>query len=208
MSSVSAMRTKLKLNKQFEELAADVRCLAEALETQPAVPPRGKPVEAVPLAMASRSDCHWPNFSPSEVHVKTGLTTKEVLTHEEKTFKLLAALDGGSKQSGPLTSTMLAAATPPPHKPRPENVRIYVAPKQQQQQSSSGAAEVAAATAARSAALAGPPIDDTDLQPNVMYGDQQQKPQSPPPSAFEPPQTQTQQTASYETARSPKRYGD
>ena len=64
---------------------------------------------------------------------------------EERTFKLLNALAAAPQASGPLSNDMLAAATPPAHKPR---------------------ASAAWADPSRLVRISDvPPLDDQDLQP-------------------------------------------
>lgn len=161
-SSTTHMREHLELSRQFDTLAADLHTLAAALHDQPRVPPPdARALEAVPFnAIPSRSDCRWP---AAEAHVAPSLAVEEALALEERTFQLLTSLGASPHHSGPLTNDMLAAATPPPHKPRREAVRVI----------SYGQSAAGGATAAAGAPSQQPlqfladttPIVDADLQP-------------------------------------------
>ena len=115
-AGVSTVRAQLDLSRQFDTLSADLRCLAEALDGQPSLPPRGRPVEAVPLAIDAASDSRYPN-PPQPPSLRPGLATSDVLDMEDRTFRLLASLNAAPKHTGPLTDVMLEAANPPPYKP-------------------------------------------------------------------------------------------
>ena len=151
-AGVSTVRAQLDLSRQFDTLSADLRCLAEALDGQPSLPPRGRPVEAVPLAIDAASDSRYPN-PPQPPSLRPGLATSDVLDMEDRTFRLLASLNAAPKHTGPLTDVMLEAANPPPYKPRAQ-IRVTSRP----------ATMSPAPTVAKPADLL-PPIDDADLQP-------------------------------------------
>ncbi len=156
--SLAQVREQLQLQRELDTLAADVRCLTEALDDRPAPPPRGPPLEAAPLEMgASDSRPPWPHTAgktaAGQARLTPGLGYDEVLRLEERTSRLLSSLEAAPADwSGPLTEQMIAAAKPPPHKPRTDAVRVC----------SGGATTTAASYAPPSVA-----IDDTDLQPQV-----------------------------------------
>ena len=115
MPTVSAVRAQLELSRQYEALSADLRCLAEALETQPPVAPPGPPPAVLPFDDVGPSDCRFPAATEWVPHSRAGLTADEVAAAEERTFQLLAALDREPPNAtGPLSMDLLAAATPPP----------------------------------------------------------------------------------------------
>ena len=74
--SVAQMRSTLTLQREFDALGLDLRCLAEALDSHALPPPRAGPVEAVPLQMAARSDCRWAAVAAG--HARAGLSSAEI----------------------------------------------------------------------------------------------------------------------------------
>lgn len=152
------MRSHLALQQQFDTLAADLRCLTEALDDRPPPPPRWGPLEAAPLPMAARSDCAWPNPAyPADKHSQAGLGAADVLELEERTFKLLDALgDQKPTWSGPLTDMMLDSARPPPYRSRGDKYGNRVKVYSNSEPSADGRG---------TALMSMPPLDDTDLQP-------------------------------------------
>ena len=156
----ATVRHQLAVQRQFDTLSADLRCLAEALDGQPPLPPRGRPVEAVPFATSALPDCRWPNIPESKAGCgAAGLSTDDVLELEDRTFRLLASMNDAPKHVGPLTDAMLDAAKPPPYQAR---AKIFVASRS----ASAPSAAAAAPHTSQQFLNTLPPIDDADLQPD------------------------------------------
>jgi hypothetical protein len=128
-SDVLRVRAALNMQEQYRNAAADLICLAEALDDKPNVPPRVCVREAPPLPKQKTADPQlWPRV-PGEARCSTGggLDRSELEINEERTFRILNSLGRGPKTSGPLTDDLLAAATPPlPVESKPI-VRVYSA---------------------------------------------------------------------------------
>ena len=161
---------------QFDALTTELGVLAQALADEPRVPPPATNVEVPPLQLppAPNGAVVWPArwMDGGKVHGShTGLTREELEASEERTLRILAASKKQPALTGPLTDEMLAAATPPPFKPRAGRVSVFSASAaRKEQRPDAGGADVGGRPT-----LVFPPrhpsqprrstLDDSDLQP-------------------------------------------
>ena len=105
----ASIRAQLKLQHQYDTLASDMRCLADALDEEPTLPPP-RPASPLDEPAAPRP--------PGAASSQPGLAAVDVASLEERTFALLLAANARRLATGPLAPDVAHQAAPPPPRRR------------------------------------------------------------------------------------------